>query len=203
MDRKRNTSNTSRPLRNTRPQRRTNRRTILERRNRRQGLNRNRNRLFRAQNNINRNNTRSGRNNNRRRFNNYLTRRNLKLRIIFVANMPFNINSRMLRNLFKGEGRIYQARIINGRNGSKGYGFVEFYNPRDAWRSIQKWNNTLLGGRRIVVQYRKKRRNNRNNFGNRGFNGYNNYQRFGQTRQGNGYGRNFKGGYRPRGNYYY
>ena len=202
MDRKRNISNTSRPLRNTRPQRRTNRRTILERRNRRQGLNRNRNRLFRAQNNINRNNTRSGRNNNRRRFNNYLTRRNLKLRIIFVANMPFNINSRMLRNLFRGEGRIYQARIINGRNGSKGYGFVEFYNPRDAWRSIQKWNNTLLGGRRIIVQYRKKRRN-RNNFGNRGFNGYNNYQRFGQTRQGNGYGRNFKGGYRPRGNYYY
>ena len=202
MDRKRNTSNTSRPLRNTRPQRRTNRRTILERRNRRQGLNRNRNRLFRAQNNINRNNTRSGRNNNRRRFNNYLTRRNLKLRIIFVANMPFNINSRMLRNLFRGEGRIYQARIVNGRNGSKGYGFVEFYNPRDAWRSIQKWNNTLLGGRRIIVQYRKKRRN-RNNFGNRGFNGYNNYQRFGQTRQGNGYGRNFKGGYRPRGNYYY
>ena len=202
MDRKRNISNTSRPLRNTRPQRRTNRRTILERRNRRQGLNRNRNRLFRAQNNINRNNTRSGRNNNRRRFNNYLTRRNLKLRIIFVANMPFNINSRMLRNLFRGEGRIYQARIVNGRNGSKGYGFVEFYNPRDAWRSIQKWNNTLLGGRRIIVQYRKKRRN-RNNFGNRGFNGYNNYQRFGQTRQGNGYGRNFKGGYRPRGNYYY
>ena len=202
MDRKRNISNTSRPLRNTRPQRRTNRRTILERRNRRQGLNRNRNRLFRAQNNINRNNNRSGRNNNRRRFNNYLTRRNLKLRIIFVANMPFNINSRMLRNLFRGEGRIYQARIVNGRNGSKGYGFVEFYNPRDAWRSIQKWNNTLLGGRRIVVQYRKKRRN-RNNFGNRGFNGYNNYQRFGQTRQGNGYGRNFKRGYRPRGNYYY
>ena len=202
MDRKRNISNTSRPLRNTRPQRRTNRRTILERRNRRQGLNRNRNRLFRAQNNINRNNIRSGRNNNRRRFNNYLTRRNLKLRIIFVANMPFNINSRMLRNLFRGEGRIYQARIVNGRNGSKGYGFVEFYNPRDAWRSIQKWNNTLLGGRRIVVQYRKKRRD-RNNFGNRGFNGYNNYQRFGQTRQGNGYGRNFKGGYRPRGNYYY
>ena len=202
MDRKRNISNTSRPLRNTRPQRRTNRRTILERRNRRQDLNRNRNRLFRAQNNINRNNNRSGRNNNRRRFNNYLTRRNLKLRIIFVANMPFNINSRMLRNLFREEGRIYQARIVNGRNGSKGYGFVEFYNPRDAWRSIQKWNNTLLGGRRIVVQYRKKRRN-RNNFGNRGFNGYNNYQRFGQTRQGNGYGRNFKGGYRPRGNYYY
>ena len=205
MDRKRNISNTSRPLRNTRPQRRTNRRTLLERRNRRQGLNRNRNRLFRAQNNINRNKFRPGLNN-RRRYNYSFTRRNPKLRIIFVANMPFNINSRMLRNLFSKEGRINQASIIRGRNGSKGYGFVEFYNPRDAWRSIQKWNNTLLGGRRIVVQYRKKRRN-RNGFGNRGFNGYNgynnNYQRFNQTRQGNGgYRRNF-GAFRPRGNRYY
>ena len=204
MDRKRNISNTSRRLRNTRPQRRTNRRTLLERRNRRQGLNRNRNRLFRAQNNINRNKTRPGQNNNRRRYNYSFNRRNPRFRIIFVANMPFNINSRMLRNLFSEEGRINQASIIRGRNGSKGYGFVEFYNPRDAWRSIQKWNNTFLGGRRIVVQYRKKRRN-RNNFGNRGFNGYNNnYQRFNQVRQGNnGYRRNNYGGYRPRGNRYY
>ena len=109
----------------------------------------------------------------------------------------------MLRDLFRKEGRINQASIVRGRNGSKGYGFVEFYNPRDAWRSIQKWNNTFLGGRRIVVQYRKRR--NRNNFGNRGFNGYNNNQRFTQSRQSNnryGYERKY-GGYRTRGNRYY
>ena len=203
MDRKRNISKPPRTLRNPRPQRRTNRRTLLERRNRRQGLNRNRNRLFRAQNNLNRNKIRPGRNNNRRRYYNSLNRRNPKFRIIFVANMPFYINSRMLRDLFRKEGRINQASIVRGRNGSKGYGFVEFYNPRDAWRSIQKWNNTFLGGRRIVVQYRKRR--NRNNFGNRGFNGYNNNQRFTQSRQSNnryGYERKY-GGYRTRGNRYY
>ena len=208
MDRKRNLESRTRPQRKPQPQRRNNRSTVLERRNRRQGLNRNRNRLFRAQNNLNRNNnTCRNPNNNRRRLNNYLTRRNPKYRIIFVANMPYNVDSRMLRNLFKEEGRINQARIVQGRNGSKGYGFVEFDNPRDAWRSIRKWNNTMLGGRQIVVQYRKKRRIN-NNFGNRGFNGYNNYQRYNQTRQGNnnsyGNGRNYRGGFRPRGgNRYY
>ena len=147
MDRKRNLESRTRPQRKPQPQRRNNRSTVLERRNRRQGLNRNRNRLFRAQNNLNRNNnTRRNPNNNRRRLNNYLTRRNPKYRIIFVANMPYNVDSRMLRNLFKEEGRINQARIVQGRNGSKGYGFVEFDNPRDAWRSIRKWNNTMLGG---------------------------------------------------------
>ena len=185
MDRKRNISKPPRTLRNPRPQRRTNRRTLLERRNRRQGLNRNRNRLFRAQNNLNRNTIRPGRNNNRRRYYNSLNRRNPKFRIIFVANMPFYINSRMLRDLFRKEGRINQASIVRGRNGSKGYGFVEFYNPRDAWRSIQKWNNTTLDGRTITVQYRRRR------FGNRRFNNTN--QRFNQQRQGyGGYGRGFR-----------
>ena len=190
MDRKRNISKPPRTLRNPRPQRRTNRRTLLERRNRRQGLNRNRNRLFRAQNNLNRNTIRPGRNNNRRRYNNSLNRRNPKFRIIFVANMPFYINSRMLRDLFRKEGRINQASIVRGRNGSKGYGFVEFYNPRDAWRSIQKWNNTTLDGRTIVVEYRKRR------FGNRRYNNGN--QRFNQQRQRNG----GYGGFRQRGRRY-
>jgi RNA recognition motif-containing protein len=80
--------------------------------------------------------------------------------------------------------------------GSKGYGFVEFYNPRDAWRSIQKWNNTTFGGRTITVEYGRGR--GFRNFGNR-FNRYNNYrnQRFNQQRQ---YGfKPRRGGFRPRG----
>ena len=41
---------------------------------------------------------------------------------------------------------------------SRGYGFIEFANPRVAWRAIQKWNNTTLGGRQITVEYRKTKR---------------------------------------------
>ena len=197
MDRKRNKKGRNRPLRNQlAPRRKNNRRALLDRRNRRQGLNRNRNRLYRAQNNINRN-RQKGPYRSRRRYNNFRTRRNLRLRIIFVANLPYNVNNRTLRNLFRNEGRINDSRIVYGRNGSKGYGFIEFNNPRDAWRSIQKWNNTTLGGRTIVVQYRKRRR-----LGNRGYNNYQN-QRYNQQRQGFGYSRGSRGGFRLRGSRYY
>ena len=189
MDRKRNNPSRTRPLRNNQRPRRNNRRALLDRRNRRQGRVPNRNRLYRAQNNINRNRQR-GPIRNRRRYNNFRTRRNPRYRIIFVANLPYNVNNRTLRNLFRSEGRINDSHIVYGKNGSKGYGFIEFNNPRDAWRSIQKWNNTTLGGRTIVVQYRRRRVGNR---------GYNNYQRFNQPRRGFGNGR----GFRPRGSRYY
>ena len=193
MDRKRNNPSRTRPLRNNQRSRRNNRRALLDRRNRRQGRVPNRNRLYRAQNNINRNRQR-GPIRNRRRYNNFRTRRNPRYRIIFVANLPYNVNNRTLRNLFRSEGRINDSHIVYGKNGSKGYGFIEFNNPRDAWRSIQKWNNTTLGGRTIVVQYRRRRVGNR---------GYNNYQRFNQPRRGFGSGRGFRGGFRPRGSRYY
>jgi RNA recognition motif-containing protein len=99
------------------------------------------------------------------------------------------------------EGRILEANIVRGKYGSKGYGFVEFYNSRDAWRSIQKWNNTSLGGRMITVEYGRRRRFRNNN---RRFNyNYNNNQnrRFNQPRQF-GFRRGGKGGFRPRGNRY-
>ena len=193
MDRKRNNPSRTRPLRNNQRPRRNNRSALLDRRNRRQGRVPNRNRLYRAQNNINRNRQR-GPIRNRRRYNNFRTRRNPRYRIIFVANLPYNVNNRTLRNLFRSEGRINDSHIVYGKNGSKGYGFIEFNNPRDAWRSIQKWNNTTLGGRTIVVQYRRRRVGNR---------GYNNYQRFNQPRRGFGNGRGFRGGFRPRGSRYY
>ena len=102
--------------------------------------------------------------------------------------------------------------IFNRMGISKGYGFIEFGNPRDAWRTIRKWNNTTIGGRVLTVEYRRRRRTNRrrfagNNFGNgfnnrSGFNSYNNYGRYNPPRQGFGFrGRRggFRGGFRPRG----
>ena len=198
MDRKRNIGNRNRPQRvQTTQKRLATRRARLDRRNRRQGLRPNRNRLSRVQNNLNRN--RRGPFRNRRRFNNF-RRRNLRYKIIFVGNLPFDVTSRRLRQLFSVEGRIFEANIVRGRYGSKGYGFVEFYNSRDAWRSIQKWDNTSLGGRLITVEYGRRRRA-RN--GNNRFNNYNNYQnrRFNQPRQ-YGFRRGGRGGFRPRGTRY-
>ena len=186
--------------------RRTGRRTALvNRRNRRQGIRRNRNRLARAQNNLQSN--RRGPQRRFRRFNNFRGRRNLRLRIVFVGGLPPDVGSRRLYTLFRKEGRIVSRKVVYNRNGfSRGYGFIEFRNPRDAWRAIQKWNNTTLGGRQITVEYRKRRRINRRRFGNNnygfGYNrsGFNNYGGFNQ-RQGFGFrgGRGgFRGGFRQR-----
>ena len=179
---------------------------VANRRNRRQGLRRNRNRLARAQNNLRTN--RRGPQRRFRRFNNFNSRRNLRFKIVYVGGLPFDVDNRRLYSLFRKEGRIVGCKIVFNRMGiSKGYGFIEFANPRVAWRAIQKWNNTTLGGRQITVEYRKRRRNNRrfNNFGyNRsGFNSYNNYGRFNQSRQGYGVrGRGgFRGGFRQRGRF--
>ena len=200
MDRKRNIGNRNRAQRPQRTQKRlATRQARLARRNRRQGLRPNRNRLSRAQNNLNRN--RRGPFRNRRRFNNF-RRRNLRYKIIFVGNLPFDVTSRRLRQLFRVEGRIFEANIVRGKYGSKGYGFVEFYNSRDAWRSIQKWNNTSLGGRMITVEYGRSRRfrNSNRRFNNNNY--YNNQnRRFNQPRQF-GFRRGGRGGFRPRGGRY-
>ncbi len=179
---------------------------VANRRNRRQGLTRNRNRLARAQNNLRTN--RRGPLRRFRRFNNFNRRRNLRLRILYIGGLPFDVDNRRLYSLFRKEGRIIGCRVVFNRMGnSRGYGFIEFANPRVAWRAIQKWNNTTLGGRQITVEYRRRRRNNRrfNNYGyNRsGFNSYNNYGRFNQSRQGYGARgrRGFRGGFSQRGRY--
>ena len=192
--------------RNIRSGRRT---ALVNRRNRRQGIRRNRNRLARAENNLRTN--RRGPQRRFRRFNNFRSRRNLRLRIVFVGGLPPDVGNRRLYTLFRKEGRIINRKVVYNRNGfSRGYGFIEFRNPRDAWRAIQKWNKTTLGGRQITVEYRKRRRLNRRRFGNNnygygynrsGFNSYNNYGGYNQQRQGYGFrgGRGgFRGGFRQR-----
>ena len=100
MDRKRNIGNRNRLQRNQRTQKRlASRQARLDRRNRRQGLRPNRNRLSRAQNNLNRN--RRGPFRRRPRFNNFRRRRNLRYKLIFVGNLPFDVNSRRLRQFLK------------------------------------------------------------------------------------------------------
>ena len=158
-----------------------------------------RNRLARAQNNQNRN----GRLRNRRfrRFNNFNRRPNFQRRIIFVGGLPNRITNRALLQLFRREGRIINYRVMRNRAGfSRGFGFVEFARPRDAWRSIQKWNNTTLDRNIIKVQFRRRRRNfNQRRFGNNNFNNRNN-GRFNQRGRRFGF-RGGRGGFRPRGGF--
>lgn len=143
------------------------------RRNRRYGpVFTRRNRLARAQyasNNMN---------NQRRRRRRFIfrrrTRMNLRLRKIFVGGLHKSINNRIFYNLFRREGRILGWRVFYDRNGySRGFGVLEFDRPRDAWKTIQKWNGTSYMGYKLRIEYKKniRRRINRNRNNNRrGFN---------------------------------
>ncbi len=96
--------------------RRTARRAVITtRRNRRQGIRRNRNRLARAQNNLRTN--RRGPARRFRRFNNFRSRRNLRLRIVFVGGLPLDVDNKRLYSLFRQEGRIIGCKIVFNRMG--------------------------------------------------------------------------------------
>jgi RNA recognition motif-containing protein len=90
---------------------------------------------------------------------------NLKLRKIFVGGLHKSITNSNLLNLFKNEGRIVRWKVFYDRNGySRGFGVIEFDRPRDAWKTIQKWNNTTYMGYKLRIEYKKniRRRINRN-----------------------------------------
>ena len=162
-----------------------------------------RNRLARLQNNQ----IRIGRLRNRRfRRLNFLNRRpNFQRRIIFVGGLPNRITNRALFQLFRPEGRIIGYRVMKNRAGfSRGFGFIEFARPRDALRSIQKWNNTTLDRNIIKVRFRRRRnfiqrrRLGNNNFNNRNNGGFNQSGRGFGFRRGRGGNR---GGFRSRGRF--
>lgn len=138
------------------------RRIVATRRNRRAGpgVNR-RNRLARAQGSLR--NNRQGQKGRflrrNRRFGFRRQRRNLRLRKVFVGGLPRYVDNRRLYGLFRNEGRIVGCKIIYDRLGlSRGFGELEFNNPRDAWRTIQRWNNTSYKGNNLRVEYKKRRR---------------------------------------------
>ena len=117
-------------------------RNISNRRNRLfgQALNRRRNRLARAQF-ASRNNQ-----NRRRRFVfKPRTRMNLRLRKLFIGGLH--------------KSRILGWKVFYDRNGySRGFGVLEFDRPRDAWKTIQKWNNTPYMGYNLRIEYKNNLR---------------------------------------------
>ena len=168
------------------------RRRLVNRRNRRVGQRVNRrNRLERAQGAL-RSNRRNGR---RGRLFQY-RRRNYRLRKVFVGGLVRSVNNRELYRLFRIEGRLINWRISYDRNRrSRGFGEIEFANPRDAWRAIRKWNGTYYKGLLLRVEYRRRPRR----MNNRGFGysrGYNNRGYYGNQNRGGyrGFGGNRRGG---------
>ena len=88
---------------------------------------------------------------------------------LFVGGFPYSITSSQLEEMFSKIGKVESANVITDRSTgqSKGFGFVEMENDKEADEAIEKLNNTELEGRKITVNVARPREE-RPGFGNRG-----------------------------------
>lgn len=73
---------------------------------------------------------------------------------IYVGNLPWNLKSEDLKELFTAYGEVTSAKIVTDKlknNRSKGFGFVEMPDDESAEAAISALNESEIGGRKIVV----------------------------------------------------
>jgi len=78
---------------------------------------------------------------------------------IYVGNIPYSMTEQELRDLFTPFGAIQDATIISDRASgeSKGFGFVEMPERREAQAAINDLNGQSINGRSIVVNEARPR----------------------------------------------
>ena len=76
---------------------------------------------------------------------------------LFVSGLPYNFTEGQLLRLFVGYGRVLDARIIISRWGkSRGMGYVEFENEKEAIKAKTEMHNKKIAeDRSIIVDYAK------------------------------------------------
>ena len=80
---------------------------------------------------------------------------------IYVGNMSYETDEKLMRKMFEKFGTVASSRIIdNRRNGkSKGYGFIEMPKRSEAEAAINDLNNKEVMGRKLRVnEARNKQR---------------------------------------------
>lgn len=92
---------------------------------------------------------------------------------IFVAKLSFNTDDDSLREAFETYGSVDSAKVImdNYTGKSKGFGFVEMGDQKEASAAIKELNESELDGRTIVVKQaeeRGSRERSSNSYSNRG-----------------------------------
>jgi len=76
---------------------------------------------------------------------------------IYIGNLLFDVTSADLEREFAPFGKISSAVVATDARGlSKGFGYVEFETVSEAAAAIEAKNQTVLEGRRLVVNYMTK-----------------------------------------------
>ena len=76
---------------------------------------------------------------------------------VYVGNLPHSTTEAELRNLFEPHGAVEKITLITERDTgrSRGFGFVEMTNVREADKAIAALNGTDLGGRTLTINEAK------------------------------------------------
>lgn len=72
---------------------------------------------------------------------------------IYVGNLPWSVDSEILREHFEQFGDVASARVVTDKftGKSKGFGFVEMPNDSEAETAIEKSEGIELNGRMLRV----------------------------------------------------
>ncbi len=81
---------------------------------------------------------------------------------IYVGNLHFNVNEDELRKAFEEYGEVASVKIITDKYSgrSKGFGFVEMLNEKEAKDAIDNLNGTEIKGRSVNVNQAREKENN-------------------------------------------
>ena len=78
---------------------------------------------------------------------------------LFVGSLPWSVDDEELKETFEKHGTVVSAKVITDRDTrkSRGFGFVEMENSKEASDAINALNDSKLDGRNIVVNEAKPR----------------------------------------------
>jgi RNA recognition motif-containing protein len=81
---------------------------------------------------------------------------------IYVGNLHFNVNEDELRKAFEEYGEVASVKIITDKYSgrSKGFGFVEMLNDKEAQEAISNLNGAEIKGRAVNVNQAREKENN-------------------------------------------
>ena len=78
---------------------------------------------------------------------------------LYVGNLPFGVSTTDLERVFQAHGTVESAQVIMDRDTgrSKGFGFVEMGNDKEAQEAIQALNGQDFNGRPLTVNEARPR----------------------------------------------
>jgi RNA recognition motif-containing protein len=81
---------------------------------------------------------------------------------IYVGNLHFNVSEDELRKAFEEYGEVASVKIITDKYSgrSKGFGFVEMLNDKEAKEAIDNLNGAEIKGRAVNVNQAREKENN-------------------------------------------